>query len=444
MRASARASSALVLALAACTIAVEPDIGSGLGASCSFDDQCQASSCIDGVCAVRCGDTSGCPGGTVCAVGVCHLPLSAAYVFPYDVAQDEIGRSIDLGRVAADEQLGYVESSREVPFSLSSEAVARAEQLAAEGVSVVITGSAHYASAFTAFAESTPEVTVLSYQGTESRENLVPFDARTYQAYYLAGIVAGRYSTTRRIGILGSMSSPPIVASINAFALGAQSVGGDPITVEVRWLGEPHDTEPKVNGKSREWRFTVAMIEGGADVIAHTLDNSVPLYALAAAVEDGADAFAIGANVLEACEAAPAGRCLGTTFFRWGPLLAGLLDVVHKQGELPGSILAGMQPSELDSPIGFVVPSGLSGGTALANDLEEVRQELAADDGVGRVFDGPIVSTGQCEEAGMDPCVPVGARVSDAQLASMCWFVQGVVDELGQPARVPEEDGCAP
>src|SRR5690606_25727984 len=100
-----------VVALAACTMVVDPDVGAGLGATCSFDTQCHASTCIDGLCAVRCGDSAGCPGGTVCGAGVCHLPLEVAYVFPHDLAQDEIGRSFDIGRQDADARLGYVESS---------------------------------------------------------------------------------------------------------------------------------------------------------------------------------------------------------------------------------------------------------------------------------------------------------------------------------------------
>ncbi|NUP10100.1 MAG: BMP family ABC transporter substrate-binding protein [Polyangiaceae bacterium] len=435
-----------VSALAACTIVVDPDPGAGLGESCDRDEQCQASSCIDGLCAVRCGDSGGCPGGTVCAEGICHLPLAVAYVFPFDLTQDQIGRSLDEGRIEADARLGYVESTSDVGAALPGDALQVATDRVNEGAGVVVSTSALHADVFAAFAAETPDVTVLSYQGKPGSENLVAFDARTYQAYYLAGVAAGKYTTSRRIGILGSIVSPAIVANINAFALGAKSVeGASPITIELRWIGEPHDTQPKVDGHPREWHFTRAMVaDNGCDVVAHTLDNSVPLYAIADLATEGMTAYAIGANLQDACSAAPAGRCLGSTFFRWGPLLSSVLDQIHRFEDLPPVVLGGIAVSNETSPIGFDVPADLSGGVSLANDLEALRAALAVEAGVGPIFDGPITSTGQCEEAlGTSPCVAEGARLSDEGLASMCWLVQGIVDNAGVPARVPAEDGCA-
>lgn len=433
-----------MFALSTCTVVVEPDVGAGLGATCTFDGQCQASSCIDGLCAVRCGDSAGCPGGTVCAQGVCHVPIQAAYLFPHDLAQDEVGRSFDIGRQEADEILGYIDSSQEVPFASPGDAVARAAQVANAGAEVIVSTTPLHADRFAAFAAETPDVTVLSYQGTSSGPNLVSFDARTYQVYYLAGIAAGRYSKTRRVAILGGFVSPPVVASINAFALGARAASADPITIELRWIGEPHDTQPKVNGKSRERIFTEQMVmETGCDVVAHTLDNSIPLLTVADLIDDGRDVYAIGANLEDACAAAPAGRCLGSTYFQWGPLLAFVLDELHRDRDLPGLVLGGIEVSNLDSPIGFAVPSDLSGGVSLAALLEDERAKLAAQEGVGAIFDGPIASTGQCEAAsGVSPCVPEGERLSEEGLATMCWLLDGIVDELDMPAVVPDEDRC--
>lgn len=428
----------------ACTVIVNPDPGQGLGTSCFSSDDCQGSECIDGLCSVRCGDSAGCPFGTVCASGACQIPLEVAFVYPFDLAQDDAGRALDQGRQQAEDDLGYVVSTADAPFMLSGDAVEHAADLAASGTQVIVSASALQADAFADFAAETPDVLVLSYQGTKQASNVIPFDARTYQAYYLAGIAAARYTTSHRIGFLGSVASPPKVADINAFVLGAQRSSAEPLTVELRWLGEPHDTLPKVNGKSRERRFTEAMVTAGADVIAHDVDNGIPLFTVADLDEAGAAVYAIGANVADACDVLPNGRCIGATYFQWGPALEAILDDFHRERLDAGPRLFGMTVSNTDSPIGFAVGSGLSGSTSLANDLDEVRQQLALETGVGSIFDGPITSSGgQCETAlGTTPCVAEGARLTDQQLATMCWLVEGVVDEQGMPATMPVDAPC--
>lgn len=431
-----------------CTAVIDIEVGAGLGASCNFDDQCQGASCIDGVCAVACGDSNGCPGGTTCADGSCQLPLRAAFVFPYDLVQDDLGRSLDIGRQDAGEQLAYLETTTDVGSVLPSDAVARVEDLAAAGFEVIVAASPTHHDAFASFAASHPDVTVLSYQGTSSAPNLISFDARTYQAYYLAGFAAGKRSAGR-IGIIGSLASPPIIASINAFALGAQRAAA-PATmiVELRWLGELHDTGPKVDGKSRERIFTEDLIAHGCDVIAHTLDNNIPLFTIqefiASGMPAGVTLLGIGANVPSSCEILDAGHCLGTTYFNWGPLLSRVLDDLHRQEDPPPFVLESIQVSDSTSPVAFDVGPGLSGGNALATDLDTIRESLASEVGVGQVFAGPLESTGQC---GMTPCVPEGGVLSDQGLAEMCWLVDGIVEvvpdpEMDVPAMVPVSERC--
>ncbi len=432
--------------LGACTVIVNPDPGQGLGTSCLSSEDCQGAECIDGICALRCGDSAGCPFGTVCASGACQVPLEVAFVYPFDLAQDDAGRALDQGREQAEEDLGYLASTADAPYMLSSEAVEHATELAASGTSVIVSASSLHADAFADFAAQTPDVLVLSYQGTRASSNLIPFDARTYQAYYLAGMAAARYTTSKRIGFVGSVMTPPKVADVNAFVLGAQRASAQPVTVELRWLREPHDTQPKVNGKSRERIFTEEMVAGGADVIAHDVDNGIPLFAVADLDAAGGSVFAIGANLPDACEALPNGRCIGATYFRWGPALETILDDYHRDQLDEGARLFGITASDTDSPVGFVVGAGISGATSLANDLDEARQKLATETGVGSIFDGPIASSGgQCEAAlGTTPCVPEGSRVSDEQLATMCWLVDGIVDEEGMPATIPADEPCAP
>ncbi|HTJ84725.1 MAG TPA: BMP family ABC transporter substrate-binding protein, partial [Polyangiaceae bacterium] len=243
MRALLRVLAASVVVSAACSVLVDPEVGRGIGAPCSADDQCQASSCTDGICAIGCNDTAGCPGGAVCARSLCQLPLSVTYVHGGDPASDELTRSFEDGRVAADAELAYTSSDADPGHALVSDAVSAAADAADGGAQVIVSSLPDPGASFAGFVAKHPGSTVLALRSTATEPGLVSFDARTYQAYYLAGIAAARLSTTQRIGIVATVAMPEVVASVNGFALGAQRVSPG-VTVEVLWLHSFHDPSP--------------------------------------------------------------------------------------------------------------------------------------------------------------------------------------------------------
>ena len=437
--------SSLVMSLS-CALVVEPQPGAGIGASCEASSECQAAECLDGLCTVRCFESAGCPGGTLCANEVCQLPLSALVVVPYDTAQDEVGQAVDRGVVQAAEQLGYVEpelvSKLELPSATYEEVEQRLDQ---QFFDLVIVGSPALSPGSLETAKANPGTTFVALQldPANAAGNLVSFDARSYQAYFLAGVAAGRLTNSGRLGFVGSTPTPPFIASVNAFALGAQAGRGAPITLELRWMMGPHDMGLKVDGKSKERRDTEEMVAAGADVIAHNVDNNIPVFTVRDLNEAGASVLAVASHKPEACGIVAAGDCVGAVVTNWTPLFSRIIDLVHR-GEPPsGSLLEPMRTSNAESVVRFDLGTGLAGGSSLAAELESLRAELASDSGVGRVFDGPIQSTGQCESAsGLPSCVEAGTRLSDEGLASICWLVAGIIDETGAPAMVPESASC--
>lgn len=435
----------LVMALG-CTLVVDPQAGAGIGAVCDASSECQAAECLDGLCTVRCFESAGCPGGTLCANEVCQLPLAALVVVPYDTVQDEVGQAVDRGVTEAAEQLGYVEQELISGLELPSATYEQVEQrLSQKSFDLVIVGSPALAPGALEAAKTNPGTTFVALQldAASAGDNLVSFDARSYQAYFLAGVAAGRLTNSGRLGFIGSTPTPPFIASVNAFALGAQAGRGTPIVLELRWMMGPHDMGVKVDGKSKERRDTEALVAAGADVIAHNVDNNIPVFTVRDLNESGASVLAVAGHKPEACAIVAAGDCAGTIVTNWTPLFSRFIDLVHR-GEPPtGSLLESIRTSNAESVVRFDLGSGLAGGSSLAAELEGLRAELATDAGVGRVFDGPIQSTGQCEAAsGTATCVEAGSRLSDEGLASMCWLVTGIVDEAGAPAMVPESAGC--
>lgn len=433
------------LFLASCTLLVDPQPGAGIGATCVTSDQCQGSSCIDGLCSLYCGDSNQCPGGTRCASGSCQLPAKALLLLASSTELDLTGEAFAVGLSDAADALGYLDGDTLEDVGVASEAFpAAATALGTGHQETLIVGSSSLASGVGDFAASHEDLTILAYQAppSEAAPNVVSFDTRTYQAYYLAGYAAARFATPARMGFVGGRVSPSTVASVNAFLLGARRV--DPsIVLEVALLNEPHDTAPKVNGESRERRETKALIERGATVIATNVDNNIPVLTVRDQNEDqGANVFAVGANLRDACEPlSTSARCVGSTYFQFGPLLASMLGTLHRQSLLSPRILEPIRLSEADTAFGFSV--GPTVGTQLTGEVDAIRAELAGGSGVGLVFAGPITSTGQCEaEIGESPCIQAGATLDDDGLAAMCWFVDGIIDEGGAPMAVPALGEC--
>lgn len=431
---------------AACTSIVDWSVGAGIGAPCSTDEQCQGSSCIDELCASPCEPDGSCPGGTVCADRLCQVPLSVAFLVPGPVGQEDLSFSFEVARQELELGLRYVSTSLTDELFLSSEAATAAQSAITSGHRVVVGARPAYGPAFAELADQNPDISVLVHGARVTRPNLVSFDVRAYQGTYLAGIAAARKTTSRRLCFVASAVTPSVVARVNGFVLGAHSV--DPsIVVEVSWIGDWHDTLPPVNGQTRERVETLAMLGRGCDVVAHSLDNNIPVSTVGQLALPGV--FAIGANVDSACELAP-GRCLGSLVYRWSPILAELVDDAHRARLVGGRRAYGIRVSDTDSPMSFPVPSNLVGAQSISAELDAARAVLASEQGVGSIFDGPLRSTGQCEAVEASSlCVADGERLDEAGLSEMCWLVEGAVSfdaTLAQdvPALVPAEGDCVP
>ncbi len=437
-----RAVVALAVVGVACQGLVDTDLGAGIGAPCLGDDDCQGSICSDRICTRTCGDDAGCPGGTICADEICELPMRVGYVYPFPIAQDELAQSFDLGRLGAETEHRYVTSVAVDDKPLAPDATDAALGLVAEGASVIAALSPAQAPAFAALADANPDVAVVGYASPVVSERLTSLEPRMYQAYYLAGVAAARKTLTNRFGMIASVASPEIVSRVNAFALGARrSLGATPFIVEVRWIGDWHDTGALVMGEKKERRDTRDLIINGADVVAHTLDNNIPLYSLPELALEGHVATAVAANLAAACDAeGVANLCVGSAYFNWAPMLGTAFHAIQRD-EGGGRLRMGLGTNEAQSAVGFRVGAGATAG--LAQELDNIRAELVQGDAVGAVFKGPIESDDCAAQTGNSPCVATGATLDEAALARMCWFIDGVIVER-DPTGTMDLPGTVP
>lgn len=433
-----------VLASSGCSLIVEGDLGNGIGATCETSDECHAADCVNGLCTTTCHAASDCPEPSVCTdAGMCELPLQAGLVY-VGVPEDE-GWTLthEEGRQYAMDHLPYLRSDFVTNAFMPDDALAAAEEFIADGAHVVVGTSFSLREPMTTVAETHPDIKVLTCSGNLHTANHGSYFGRMEQAYHLAGYAAAHVTSARRLGFLGSFVTPEVVRHINAFTRGARR--HDPtIVVEVRWEGFWFDTDPPDgNGQYDETVLTEALLDGGADVIAHNMDNGRALAAVEARKQETGDPlYCIGNDNRDACDRGPT-TCIGTSYWNWGPMYVRLFDAIHRGAWDPYEIInENIQSNPEVSTPNFWVNVDVGG-----NDLAIAVSELLADmSKTGAEHKGFEVFPGEreyCSTGQRTPsCLQEGEEITDEELRTMCWFVEGVV-EKSDPDDVLSADVAA-
>jgi simple sugar transport system substrate-binding protein len=120
-------------------------------------------------------------------------------------------------------------------------------------------------------AQQFPKVIFDNCAGVKTAANLGSFEAKYYEAGYLAGIIAGKMTKTGTLGFLGGFPIPDIVGPGNAILLGAQSVRPE-TTCKVLFMNSWSDP-----GKEKEGAR--ALIAQGCDVICAMTDSPAAVQA---------------------------------------------------------------------------------------------------------------------------------------------------------------------
>ena len=366
------------------------------------------------------------------------------------------------GVVEAANQLGYVDYQYQDGLLGDPAADYVDGAILVDGASVIVGNSVDYWSLMVTKAEQYPDVTFLVSGGKSVGPNLGSFYAHIDQAWFIAGRMAARKTRTNHLGIIGSFISPDVVRNINAFTLGARheaALQDKQVFVEVRWLGfwfDPDFSTPQfeysplhlgLNAKqvmSGEEYLTAKLIDSGADVIAHQLENQFPVRYVARMVEQGIlpDVFSIAANNRLGWQdqnGQTFANTIGSVYWNWGPIYKELFAEVHDGTWSPRDVMKPMTKED-DSPVGFAMSDAETELTRIQRDLY---LHEAVEAGPAGLWTGPIGTTGQRPGGN----VQSGEVIDEAEWNSMCWFAEGVVerenpnDPLSQlvPARVPDD-----
>jgi len=329
-------------------------------------------------------------------------PLKIGFVYVTPVTDAGWVRQHEEGRKAVDAALGakvkttFVENVAE---GADAERVIR--DLAQQGNKLIFTPSFGYMEPTLKVARDFPDVKFESITGYKQTPNVATANARYYEGRYLAGIAAGRMTTTNVAGYVAGFPIPEVLQGINAFTLGMRSVNPNAKVVVV-WLNEWFDP-PK------ERDAAMALFNQNADVVAfHTGSTAV----MAAAQERGKMAVAYHSDMRKI---APDAQIVAVTH-QWGGYYTqrakAVLDGSWKSANLWGGVKEGMIRV---GDFGTKVPK------AVQQEVLARQQDIAA----GKLQPFRALAGDVRDNEGRT-VIAKGAQLSDEQILKMNWLVDGV------------------
>jgi len=327
-------------------------------------------------------------------------PLRVGFVYLGPVGDFGWTYAHEQGRLMLVEELGdaiettIVENVAEGP---DSERIIR--QLAQDGNRLIFTTSFGYMNPTLKVAKQFPDVYFEHATGYQRADNVATYNARFYEGRAVIGTIAGMMSDAGTAGYIASFPIPEVVMGINSFQLAAQRVNPD-FKTNVLWASTWYDP-------AKEADAARALLDQGADVIAQHTDSPA---ALQAAEERGVFAFGQASDM---SQFAPNAHLTGIEN-NWGPYYVERVRQVLDGTWSSTDTWAGMAD-------GKVVMSEYRENVPEDVKAAALAVEAGLVDGSVHPFSGPIYD----QEGELR--VPEGETMTDAELASMDWYVQGVV-----------------
>jgi simple sugar transport system substrate-binding protein len=276
--------------------------------------------------------------------------------------------------------------------------------LAAQGNKLIFATSFGYLEPALRVAADFPDVAFEHAGGYKTARNVNTYNARYYEGRYLAGVLAGKVSGSGVAGYVAGFPVPEVIQGINAFALGMRASNPKAI-VKVVWLDTWFDPP-------REREAAITLVNQGADVLTN--------HSASTAVVQAAEELHVGVIAYQSDMRALAPHAqLTAVTHQWGGYYTSVAKQVLNGTWHATPVWGGMKD-------GFVQLAPLS--PSVPKDVAALVQARKADIVAGRLhpFSGRIVDR--------DGTVRLaGGVMPDAQIATMNYFVEGVVGTLPKP-----------
>jgi len=308
----------------------------------------------------------------------------------------------DQGRLAIERELGpRVETSfvESVPEADSERAI---EQLARTGHKLVFTTSFGFMEPTLRVARRYPSVFFEHATGFKRSGNLATYSGKFHEGRYVSGQIAARVSKTGTLGHVGAFPIPEVVAGVNAYMLGAQSVRPD-IKLKVVWVNSWYDP-------GKEADAAKALLDQGADIISQHTDSPAPLQQAEARGKQG---FGQATDMIRFAPKAQLTAIVDDWSGYYVSRAKAVLDGTWKSGDMWGG---------LDRKVVVMAP--------YTNMPDEVKRaamdtEEAIRAGSLNPFKCPVVA----QDGKEVECKGAGA-LSDEQVLGMNFYVKGIDERL--------------
>ena len=329
-------------------------------------------------------------------------PIKAAWVYVGPVGDMGWSYAHDQGRQYVAAELPYLETAFSEAVAEGADAERIIRDYAQKGYDIIFATSFGYMDSVIAVAADYPNTRFEHCTGYKTADNVAIYDGRGYEPWYLAGITAGHMTKKNILGYVAPYPIPEVVRNLNAFARGARSVNP---AVEVRpvWIFNWFDP-------AKEREAALALLDAGADVIARESDSPEPDKAA-----EEAGVYAVGYNTIKP-EIAPKAVLTGP-IWNWGVYYKQTIEALQQGTWQTHAYWGRMADGILDlAPFGAMVP-------------QEVQDEVNA--AKARIISGELHPfTGPIKDNAGKERVKAGETMTDEQLLSFDWLVEGVVGEI--------------
>ena len=309
----------------------------------------------------------------------------------------------DQGRLALEKKFGdKIETSflESVPENDSERSI---EQLARSGHKLIFTTSFGFMEPTLKVAKKFPDVKFEHATGYKRAANVSTYAAKFHEGRYIIGKIAGKMTKSNTVGYIVSFPIPEVVSGINAFMLGAQSVNPN-VKVKIVWVNTWFDP-------GKEADAAKALIAQGADILVQHTDSAA---AMQEAEKSGVKAFGQASDMIKFGPKAQLTSIVDDWSAYYIDRVQAVLDGKWESKDTWGGLAQDMV---------HMAPY-----TNLPDDVKKMAQETQEAIRAGKLhpFKGPIVK--------QDGSVAVkeGEVVSDKDILSMNWYVNGVDDKLPQ------------
>jgi basic membrane protein A len=330
--------------------------------------------------------------------------LKVGFIYVGPVGDHGWSYQHDVGRKAIEKAFGdrvettYVES---VPEADSERAI---EQLARTGHGLIFTTSFGFMEPTLKVARRHPNVKFEHATGFKRAANVSTYAAKFHEGRYIIGQIAGKMTKTGTIGYVGAFPIPEVVAGINSYFLGAQSVNPN-VKIKVIWVNSWYDP-------AKEADAAKALLDQGVDVLAQHTDSPAPLQTAEARGKLG---FGQASDMERFAPKAQLTAIVDNWADYYVARTKAVLDGTWKSEDTWGGLAANM-----------VVMSPYKN---MPDDVKKLAEETEAAIRSGRLnpFKCPIIR----QDGAAVECKGNGA-LSDEQILGMNFYVKGIDDKLPQ------------